>query len=96
MPESLIDYRNRLRQYIQDACYDMEHGEQVGIEGHRLREAFPHNRFTGRPTMDAFLESMIGSNYGAWKIEHDRVTDRYFISRHEPGNERVREDWDRR
>jgi hypothetical protein len=91
-----IDYRNNIRESIKDECYSMDNGQRLNVAGELFRDAFPYDPFTGRPSIDAFLETMISSNYGAWTVQHNRLDDIYVISRHKPGNERVREDWDRR
>jgi len=87
---------NNQRDRILNIARGMEPGQHVVIDGRMIREGFPTNPLTGRPTVDALLENLPGSNYGTYTVDIDRMNDTVVLRRHEECNYRVREDWDRR
>ena len=86
----------RNRRDILEQCALLSEGQSMEFDGAFFREAFPWNPLTGRPTRDAFLESMIGANWGAWEVWQSLEKDTYIVTRHPIGDTRMRQDWDRR
>jgi hypothetical protein len=86
------------KKHIIQMAWNMQEGQLLNISREDFDEAFPANYLPygdQRPPVDRFLEQLPGVNYGAYKLEQDYKGD-YVLSRHPCGDEKVREDWDRR
>jgi hypothetical protein len=88
--------RQRARQQILARCDALAVGEAHRFAGDLVLEAFPAHPWTGRPTLDAWLEHLPGANYGAFRITHALDRDEYTVARHPRELHPVRQDWDRR
>jgi hypothetical protein len=85
------------RERIIDDCHSMKVGQAITFDRRVIADAFGRNSiFSDRPAIDGLLENLMGSNYGAFLATVDPLSGNVTISRHEPGDERGREDWDRR
>ena len=87
---------NYARHEIHHICESMTIGESRLFDRQFFDAAFPSNPSTGRPSVDAFLESMIGANYGSYTTREDFETGGIIVSRHKTQASRVRDDFDRR
>lgn len=53
-------------------------------------------RFLGHDPMDRLMSNLIGSAWGAWRVDRDPFNGHLTIERHKPGNKRTYADPDRR
>lgn len=84
------------REYIKKELYRLKIGEYLKLDRHMFNDAFP----CGFPSIyrtheQAFLSTMIGSGWGAWRIRQDFETGDYIITRHQEENKRYYVDPDR-
>lgn len=96
VPVQIGEFMNKERRFIKHVCKRMKVGECYTISRRIFHQAYP----CGWPsiyetTEQAFLSSMVGSAWGAWRVWKNSENGDVTISKHHPSNKRYYVDPDR-
>jgi hypothetical protein len=83
------EQRDAARQFVIETCLSLAVDEETSFDKNVVRTGFP-TAIGGRLSEDQILDSLPGSNYGAFLCRRDLATGDYIVSRQEPSEALIR------
>ena len=83
------EQRDTARQFVIETCLRLAVDEETSFDKNVVRMGFP-TAIGGRSAEDQILDTLPGSNYGAFLCRRDLATGDYVVSRQQPSEALIR------